>query len=273
MAFFSSSSFLKDPVPDHAQKALASKEPLDLALEVARLLVPPVEQVLPLQAPGGAVVEVEQVGRVKDLRRRHHLRRLGVIAADLHDPVVDALARTFGLDDHQGDAVDEEDDVSPVRLAAVGELPLVRHVEAVAFELVRIELDHSHIAVALLGLDVDRALAAHPAKDLGVPFDVGPGVLDALDDRVNVVGRHDAGIQVDQLLAQDAMEKQSRRTPPLRQRILLRKPRPPDGHSMADERLLDGLTLAEHYASPGECFDIVRRSLLTPDTNTPKLCD
>ena len=171
-----------DPAAQELQEPLPREEPLHLLLEVARLLVLPVEDRLPVQAPRRGVEEADQVRDVEDLGEGHQLRRLLVVAPDLLHrdlhPVL--LRRRLRLDHRHGDAVDQEDDVRPVRVLPVRVLPLVGDVKQVVRRV--LEVDDDDVAGPLLRLDVDRPLAPDPGERLGVAFDVGPDALDLVDD-------------------------------------------------------------------------------------------
>ena len=90
-----------------------------------------------------------------------------MIAADLSDTFVDAfgLCGAFCLDDGDGDAVNQKDNIRPVRfliptIKPVCKLPLIRYVEDVVGRMLKI--DKGDVPVALLAFDVNRALPAQP---------------------------------------------------------------------------------------------------------------
>ena len=73
----------------------------------------PVEDVSAHGAPGHAVGKADRLGGGEEHLRHHHLRRLGVVAADLIDAQRDrlVLARVLALDHQHRDAVDQKDHV------------------------------------------------------------------------------------------------------------------------------------------------------------------
>ena len=60
-------------VAQNLEEALTIEKPLYLLFEVSRLLVLPIEEVAPIEAPSDAVVKADQVGDVEDLRCCQHL--------------------------------------------------------------------------------------------------------------------------------------------------------------------------------------------------------
>ena len=50
-----------------------------------------IEQILPIQVPCCAIVEIKEVGNVEYLRSGQHLRRLVVVLPDLGHPLFDSL--------------------------------------------------------------------------------------------------------------------------------------------------------------------------------------
>ena len=109
------------------------------------------------------------MGQVEDLGRRQHLRRLAVVAADLGEALVDAVAlpRALRLDDRDRDAVDQEHDVGPVRPLAVRVRPLVGDLEDVVGGVV--EVDDRDVALAPLALHVDGPLPRSHASTSAFP--------------------------------------------------------------------------------------------------------
>src|SRR6266850_8041552 len=88
-------------------------EALDLGFEVARLLMLPVEKVPPYRIPRYPVDKADGLRGDEDHLRRHHLRRLGVVTANLIHSERDrfGLARVLAFDHEHRNAVDEEDHV------------------------------------------------------------------------------------------------------------------------------------------------------------------
>lgn len=86
----------------------------------------PVEDIAADGVPADAVGEADSVGGGEDLFRDEQFWGFAVVAADLVDAESDAfvLVGVLALDDQDGDAIDEEDDVLSGGIATVGEGPL-----------------------------------------------------------------------------------------------------------------------------------------------------
>src|SRR5437016_2661470 len=80
-----------DVVTQDTEKTVLIKEPFDLLLKVPRLFVSPVEEISALKVPSNAVIEVNEMGHIEDLRQCHHLRRLPMVPTHLLDALVDAV--------------------------------------------------------------------------------------------------------------------------------------------------------------------------------------
>ena len=74
-----------------------------------------------------AVGEADRLGGGEEHLRHHHLRRLGVVAADLIDAQRDrlVLGRVLALDHQHRDAVDQEDHVLARAVVAVVDVELL----------------------------------------------------------------------------------------------------------------------------------------------------
>ena len=92
----------EDEILQEAQQVRHGAEALHLGFEIADLLVLPVENVPPHRVPRHPVGEADGLGGGEEHLRHHHLRRLGVVAADLVHPERDrlVLARVLALDHH-----------------------------------------------------------------------------------------------------------------------------------------------------------------------------
>ena len=113
----------------------------------------PRENVFAVEIPRHAVEKFENLGEVEHLRQRDHFRRLLVVAPDLNQRLLHRVVFFGALAFHNGDgnAVDQENIIRPVGVAAVGVLPFLSDVEII-FGGIR-EFNELHIALTFLGLD------------------------------------------------------------------------------------------------------------------------
>ena len=161
------------------------------------------------------------MAEVEDLGGGDHFRRLFVVTPNLGQGFLHGLVFFCALTFHQGDrdAVDEEDVIGSVGVVAVGVFPLLGDVEGVPDRL--LEIDEGDVALALFSLDVNRALAAEPGQDLRVALDVVPDRLEAVDDVVGQLRRHDPRVEVLELLLEEIVEQQAGLAPPECRGLLL----------------------------------------------------
>ena len=112
---------------------------LYLRLQVAHLLVFPVEEVSPRQVPRHAVGKTDRLRSGEEHLGDHLFGRLGVVAADLVHAEGDrlVLARVLALDHEDRDAVDQEDHVLTCPVTAVVDVKLLRHFVDVLLRLAR----------------------------------------------------------------------------------------------------------------------------------------
>ena len=102
-------------------------EALHLGLQLADLLVLPVEDVPPHRVPGHPVGKADGVGGGEELLRHEQLGRLAVVTADLIHPQGNrlVLVGVLALDHQHRDAVDEKDHILPRAVVAVVKGPLL----------------------------------------------------------------------------------------------------------------------------------------------------
>ena len=124
----------QDKVLQHAQQMRHGAEALHLGFEIADFLALPAEDVAAHRVPRHAVGKTDGLGGGEQHLRYHHLRRLGVVAANLVHPERDRLilGGVLALDDQHRDAVDEEHHVLTRAVAAVVDVELLGHLVHVA---------------------------------------------------------------------------------------------------------------------------------------------
>jgi hypothetical protein len=116
-----------DVVLQEPEQVRDGAEALDLGLQLADLLVLPVEDVPPHRVPGHPVGKADRVGGGEELLRDEQLGRLAVVTADLVHPEGNrlVLVGVLALDHQHRDAVDEKDDILPRAVVAVVKGPLL----------------------------------------------------------------------------------------------------------------------------------------------------
>ena len=143
-------------IPHEPEKPRTVEERLDLGLVVTRLLITPVEEVLPAGAPRHAVEKVQQLGDLEYLRGDEHLRCFPVITANLVNSESDTILfrRILQFRNRDRDAVDQEDDIGAVAKDDPLLPPLVGDLELVVFGMLEVyDLD---VAFPVLLWNKDR---------------------------------------------------------------------------------------------------------------------
>src|SRR5437773_7672435 len=114
-------------------------ESLDLDFQIADLLALPIKDVSANCVPSYAIRKSDRFGGGENHFRRHHLRRLVVVTANLINSESDrlVLARVFALDYEHWDAVDEKNNVLARAVTAVVDAKLFRYFIDVAPLLAR----------------------------------------------------------------------------------------------------------------------------------------
>src|SRR5213594_2095727 len=104
-------------------------EGFDLGFQVADLLALPIEDVSANCVPSYAIRKSNGFGRREDHFRRHHLRRLVVVSANLINSKSDrlVLARVLAFDHEHRDTVDEKNYVLACAVTAIMNVKLFRH--------------------------------------------------------------------------------------------------------------------------------------------------
>lgn len=156
-----------------SRQVLAVAKRLDLGFELPQRFVLPVEQIATYDVPGHAIDKADGFRGREQLWGHHHFRRLAVIAADLINAQRNGLflGGVFALDHQHRDAIDQEDHIGPVAIAPVVQVVLLRHLEAVAGPVVKI--DQLQIPLAHLGGFEEGHLPAQRAQKVSIAPDVG----------------------------------------------------------------------------------------------------
>jgi hypothetical protein len=174
------------------------------------------------------------------LRLRQQVGRFGVIAAHLIEGFGDALqpGGGFGLDQDDGDAVDQEDHIGADFVRAAVEAEFIGDVEGVGLDLLRVE--QAQVALAAFRLDEDGFQPFEIFPGLAVALDVGADAQQAGDDLGGLFRRgHDAGVQTLQLLDEHILQERLIGSVTQAQGVLRRQVGPASLFSVADERVLD----------------------------------
>ncbi len=229
---------------------------LDEGLEVpAGALLFPVEQVLPSQVPGWAIVKADEVGEGVKLHQRKQLRTLAVVPAHLVQGLGDAveLRCRLCLDHEHRHPVHEEGHVKAdaIRSVVVGEF--VGDMEGI-----RLPLTHFHqadVPLPLLLWYKDRLQSLQVLPGVEVALDAGRNALQAAEQVLRPVGVHGAGIQSLHALHKYVMQNQPALAAAQPQCFLRWQVCPSSFRSVADERVLNCSSLAT------ECHGV---SLLAP---------
>ena len=123
---------------------------LHSGLQLADLLVLPVDNVAPHRIPAHPVGKADGIGGGEELLRYEELGRLAMVTADLVQPQGNRhiLVGVLALDHQHRDAVDEEDDNLTHAVVAIVKGPLLGDLVNVACRVVVI--DQNQVALVLL---------------------------------------------------------------------------------------------------------------------------
>ena len=148
-------------------------ETLHLGLQLADLLVFPVENVPAHRVPTHPVGEADGVGGGEKLLGHKQFGRLAVITADLVHSEGNRLilAGVLALDHQHGNAVDEKDDILPRTVVAVVKGPFLGHFVHVARRIIVIDQDQVALA-ALINIE-ELAPVAQVFDEFPVAVNVG----------------------------------------------------------------------------------------------------
>jgi hypothetical protein len=248
-----------DVIAQKLHKPPPLEERLHLALEVARLDVLPVEEVLFVGAPGRPVKEMDKLRDLEYLAADEQLRRLLVITANLLHPFRHAFAllRCLRLGNRQRNAVDEKNDVSPIAKHRSLDRPFLGDLKDVRIDVV--EVDQANVALAILLRHKDRLLAAQPLQSVAIAFNAGLEPTEPTQNVCRSVGVHDARIQSQELRLQHVGKVQTRIPAAPTQCLFWCDVLPADLLGVFDHGILDGRTLG-HGRTPW--FQIDRKSPL-----------
>ena len=172
----------QDEVGEDPQHPLGMHEGPDEVLIAAGGLVPPVQQHLRRQRPGGPVEEVDELGKGVHLKDRQQLRGLAVIADDLVERLGDTLLlrRRLGLHHDHRHPVDEEHDIGTNRLRPVGVGKLGRDMERVPTRVLHVE--KPDVTFPILVGHEHRLQPPQVLPGIEVPLDRRPHLDEPLGD-------------------------------------------------------------------------------------------
>lgn len=183
-----------DVVLQEIEELRDGAEALDLGLQLAHLLVLPVEEVAPHCVPAHAIGKADGIGGGEQLLADEQLGRFAVIAADLIDTQIDGflLIGVLAFDHQHGDAVDQKDQILTGAVVTVVEGPLLgdfvdvlaclRHPVAV------VVIDQDQITLALLLVIEELPTVAQVLDEFPVAVDVGVQMTELPEQRALGLG-------------------------------------------------------------------------------------
>ena len=202
-------------------------EALYLRLQLANLLILPVENVPPHRVPAHPVGEADGIGGGEELLRYEQLRCLAVITADLVNPKSNRLILVgiLALNHQHRYAVDEKSDILPSTVMTVVKGPLLGHFVHVVCRFIVINQDQ--IALAPLFVVEELAPVAQVLHKFPVAVNVGMEMAELPEQRP--LGFGVARIELPHLGIEQIVEEERSVSGAIGRRHRRVKPAPPLG--------------------------------------------
>ena len=212
-------------------------ETLHLGLQLADLLIFPVENVPAHRVPTHPVGEADGIGGGEKLFGHEQLGRLAVITADLIHSEGNRLilAGVLALDHQHGNAVDEKDDILPRTVVAVVKGPFLGHFVHVARRVFVIDQDQVALA-ALINIE-ELAPVAQVFDEFPVTVNVGVEMAELAEQKP--LGLGIARIEFPHLGIKQVVEEEGQRSGST--------PSPLLGFLTGHKRPTDGLGVCQGY--------------------------
>ena len=162
---------------------------LHLGLQIAYLLMLPVEDIPPHRVPGHAIGKADGVGGGENLLRHEQFGRFTMVTTNLiytkRYPFI--LSGVLAFDHKHRDAIDKENYILPRAIVAVVKRPFLGNLENVSRRL--LEIDQDQVSLAVLLLVEELAPVAQQLHVFAVAVDVGAKIAKSTEQFAPGLGK------------------------------------------------------------------------------------